>query len=110
MRDVFGDKVGDMKFYDCCWAKINGCDVVISASGFSAEKGYEIYLCDATKNAEKMWYAMLEAGKKHNLKVIAPGHHRRIEAGMMSYGQDWNELGSGASQEIQQLPHRVCHC
>merc|ERR1712039_1076788 len=31
---------------------------------------------------------MLEAGKKHNLKVIAPGHHRRIEAGLLSYGQD----------------------
>jgi aminomethyltransferase len=35
-----------------------------------------------------MWYTILEAGKKHNLKVIAPGHHRRIEAGILSYGQD----------------------
>jgi len=35
-----------------------------------------------------MWYAILEAGKKHNLHVIAPGHHRRIEAGILSYGQD----------------------
>jgi len=77
-----------MKFYDCIHAEIAGCPVVISASGFSAEKGYEIYLQDATINAEKMWYTMLEAGKKHNLKVIAPGHHRRIEAGMMSYGAD----------------------
>merc|ERR1711953_1027303 len=37
---------------------------------------------------EKMWSTMLEAGEKHNLKVIAPGHHRRIEAGLLSYGQD----------------------
>merc|ERR1712087_909140 len=36
----------------------------------------------------KMRYAMLDAGLKHNLKVIAPGHHRRIEAGILSYGQD----------------------
>merc|ERR1712048_507033 len=61
---------------------------VISASGFSTELGYEIYLQDATVNAEKMWNTMLEAGKKHNLKVIAPGHCRRIEAGLLSYGQD----------------------
>merc|ERR1711912_202950 len=61
---------------------------VISASGFSTELGYEIYLEDATKNAEKMWNTMLDAGLKHNLKVIAPGHHRRIEAGLLSYGQD----------------------
>ena len=52
--------------------------------------GFEIYLKDATVNAEKMWNTMLEAGKKHNLKVIAPGHHRRIEAGILSYGADFD--------------------
>lgn len=90
MKDLFGadSPVSTMKFYDCCWEKINGVDCVVSASGFSAELGYEIYLCDATKNAEKMWNFILEKGKAHNLKVIAPGHHRRIEAGMLSYGAD----------------------
>ena len=39
---------------------------------------------------DKMWNTMLEAGKKHNLKVIAPGHHRRIEAGILSYGADFD--------------------
>ena len=31
---------------------------------------------------------MLEAGKAHQLSVIAPGHQRRIQAGIMSWGQD----------------------
>ena len=88
MKDVFGDRVTKMKYYDMIHAEIAGCPVVISASGFSTELGYEIYLCDATKNAEKMWNTMLDAGLKHNLKVIAPGHHRRIEAGILSYNQD----------------------
>jgi len=88
MADVFGEKVTKMKYYDMLHAEIAGCPVVISASGFSTELGYEIYLQDATKNAEKMWYTMLDAGEKHNLKVIAPGHHRRIEAGILSYGAD----------------------
>merc|ERR1712087_870614 len=88
MKDVFGDRVTKMKYYDMIHAEIAGCPVVISASGFSTELGYEIYLHDATKNAEKMWYTMLDAGEKHHLKVIAPGHHRRIEAGIMSYNQD----------------------
>jgi len=35
-----------------------------------------------------MWNAVLEAGVKHKLRVIAPGHHRRIEAGILSWGQD----------------------
>jgi len=88
MKDIFGQHVADMKYYDCMWEKINGVDCVISCSGFSTEKGYEIYLCDATKNAEKMWYEVLDKGEAHNLKVIAPGHHRRIEAGIMSWGAD----------------------
>jgi len=90
MKDIFGERVTQMKYYDLMHAEIAGCPCVISASGFSTELGYEIYLCNATKNAEKMWYTVLEAGKKHNLRVIAPGHHRRIEAGILSYGADFD--------------------
>jgi aminomethyltransferase len=90
MADLFGadSAVTKMKYYDCIWAKINGVDCVVTATGFSTELGYEIYLKDATANAEKMWNYILEKGEAHNLKVIAPGHHRRIEAGLMSYGAD----------------------
>lgn len=88
MQDVFGERVAQMKYYDMIHAEVKGCPCVISASGFSTELGYEIYLMDSMKNAEKLWYTMLDAGEKHNLKVIAPGHHRRIEAGLLSYGQD----------------------
>ena len=88
MADVFGPHLKDMKYYDCIHETVNGVPCVISASGFSTELGYEIYLKDATLNSEKMWYHMLEKGERYNLKVIAPGHHRRIEAGLMSYGAD----------------------
>jgi len=88
MKDVFGDRVTRMQYYDMIHAETADFKCVISASGFSTELGYEIYLHNATRDAEKMWNTMLEAGKKHNLKVIAPGHHRRIEAGLLSYGQD----------------------
>jgi aminomethyltransferase len=88
MAEVFGDRIKDMKYYDMIHAEIAGAPCVISASGFSTELGFEIYLQDATKNAEKMWNTMLDAGEKYHLKVIAPGHHRRIEAGILSYGQD----------------------
>ena len=39
-------------------------------------------------HAEKLWYAVLEAGRAHQLMVIAPGHQRRIQAGILSWGQD----------------------
>ena len=88
MRDLVGAGIDEVPYYGLMWAEVGGCKVVISRTGFSAEAGFEIYLFDATKNAEKMWNAVLAAGKAHNLRVIAPGHHRRIEAGILSHGQD----------------------
>jgi len=88
MADIFGPHLKEMKYYDLIHDTVNGLPVVISASGFSTELGYEIYLRDATIHAEKFWNYMLEKGKPYNMKVITPGHHRRIEAGLMSYGAD----------------------
>ena len=88
MRDLVGAGIDDVPYYGLMWAEVGGCNVIVSRTGFSTEAGFEIYLFDATRNAEKMWNAVLEAGEAHHLRVIAPGHHRRIEAGILSYGQD----------------------
>ena len=90
MKDLIGDQVDldNIPFYGLAEAKVGGRDCVISQSGFSGEAGYEIYLRNATLYADDMWNAVLKAGKKHNLMVIAPAHHRRIQAGILSWGQD----------------------
>ncbi len=93
MKDLLGDQVDleNMPFYGLAEVKVAGRSCVISQSGFSGEAGYEIYLRDATLYADDMWNAVLEAGKKHNLMVIAPAHHRRIQAGILSWGQDMDQ-------------------
>ena len=91
MTDLFGPAVSDIPFYGLMEGKVAGHDVVVSQTGFTGEKGYEIYLRDATLHAEDMWNAVLEAGAKHNLQVIAPAHHRRIAAGILSWGQDLDQ-------------------
>ena len=88
MADLVGEGVRDLPSYGLMEARVAGCNVVISQTGFTGEKGYEFYLRDATLHAEKLWYAILEAGKAHDLMVIAPAHHRRIAAGILSWGQD----------------------
>ena len=88
MADLVGAGIHDIPYYGLMEAKVGGRDVMISQSGFSGEKGYEIYLRDATLHAEDMWNAVLEAGRRHELRVIAPAHHRRIAAGILSWGQD----------------------
>lgn len=91
MVDLFGESVRNIPFYGLAEGQVAGHDVIISQTGFTGEKGYEIYLRDASLHAEAMWSAVLEAGKSHQLKVIAPAHHRRIAAGILSWGQDMDQ-------------------
>ena len=88
MADLVGEEVRDLPSYGLTEARVAGCDVVVSQTGFTGEKGYEFYLRNATLDAEKLWNAILETGEAHDLMVIAPAHHRRIAAGILSWGQD----------------------
>lgn len=88
MVDLVGPAAAELPPYGLMTATVGGCDVLVSQTGFSGEKGYEIYLRDATLYAEQLWNAVLEAGTSHQLMVVAPAHHRRIAAGILSWGQD----------------------
>lgn len=88
MKKLFGDQIDGIRYYGLLQTKLNGLDVVVSRTGFSAEVGYEIYLRDATLHADAMWDTVVAAGEEFNLQVIAPSHIRRLEAGILSYGQD----------------------
>ena len=88
MAKLAGEELRDVPFYGLMKTNIKGADVVISQTGFTGEKGYEIYVRDAHENAEIVWNAVVEAGEEFGLMVIAPAHHRRIAAGILSWGQD----------------------
>jgi aminomethyltransferase len=94
VMDLFGpdSDIAKLKYYECAWGKLNvggaELEVCVSSSGFSGEMGYEIYLMNATRDADLLWNHILEKGEKYNLKVPAVAMHSRIEGGMLSYGQD----------------------
>lgn len=88
LKSLLGDEIDGLKFFNLLQTRLAGCDVVISRTGFSGETGYEIYLRNATRDADRLWDALIEAGEAFELRVIAPGHISRIESGILSYGQD----------------------
>lgn len=98
MTDLIGPDAAEIPSYGLWSGTVAGCDVMVSQTGFTGEKGYEIYLRDATLHAETLWNAVLEAGKEHGLAVIAPAHHRRVAAGILSWGQD---------MDVETLPFQV---
>ena len=88
METLFGSHIRDIPYYGLIHDTLNGRKATISRTGFSAEVGFEIYLHDATLHADDVWPYILERGQQFNLGVIAPSHIRRLEAGILSYGQD----------------------
>lgn len=88
MVDVVGEEVTEIPYYGLMEAEVDGVSCLVSQTGFSGEKGFEIYVRDATENAERVWDPVHEAVKDHGGMQVAPAHHRRIAAGILSWGQD----------------------
>lgn len=88
LRDLFGASILDVPYYYAVERELAGMDVVVSRTGFSGELGYEIYLRNATRDGLRLWDAVWEAGRPHDLRVIGPCHIRRIEGGILSWGHD----------------------
>ena len=88
MRDLFGDAVLDIGYYYLHEFTLDGLDVIVSRTGYTAELGYEIYVRDASRNAMRVWDLIWQAGQPHGLQVIGPCHIRRIEGGILAHGAD----------------------
>ena len=88
MVDLFGDSILEIPYYFLRSYELDGMPVLVSRTGYTSELGYEIYVFDATRNGVRLWDAVLEAGRPHDLAVIGPCHIRRIEGGILAWGCD----------------------
>jgi glycine cleavage system aminomethyltransferase T len=87
LRSLVGDSILELRYYWCTEADIAGAPVVVGRTGWTGEVGYEIYLRDPARG-DDLWEAILEAGRPHDIRPIAPSEIRRIEAGIFNYGSD----------------------
>ena len=78
------------KYFDWTEVTMKKEKVIISRSGFTNELGWEIYL-RPENNAEKIGDLILEEGSKLGMIITATPSFRgrRIEAGLLSAGQDF---------------------
>ena len=79
------------KYFDCKEVNISGEKIIISRSGFSNELGWEIYFRQEN-DIEKLGDLILKEGSKMGMIITATPvfRCRRIEAGLLSAGQDFN--------------------
>jgi glycine cleavage system aminomethyltransferase T len=87
MRDLVGDAVLGIKYYWTMDAEIDGISVVLSRTGWTGEVGYEVFLLDPTRG-DDLWEIIMDAGRAHDIRPIAPCEARRVEAGIFNYNSD----------------------
>ena len=89
MVDVFGEEIREVKFFHFKAFSFRGHMLNIARSGWSKQGGFEIYL-DDTNLGEELWDAIWAKGKKYNIRAGCPNLIERVEAGLLSYGNDMN--------------------
>jgi aminomethyltransferase len=87
MRDLIGPEIEDLKYYWWMRAEIRGIPVVVTRTGWTSERGYEIYLLDPKRGTE-LWDTVMEVGKPYNVRPTGPSDIRRIEGGIFNWGAD----------------------
>jgi len=97
MQKLAGDSADleNLKYYTWTKADLAGHkDILVSATGYTGEKGYEIYV--KNELAEAIWNALFEAGKELGIKPVGLGARDtlRLEKGYCLYGNDIDDTTS----------------
>ena len=84
---VFGQEIVETRFFRYKTIAFQGKNMIIARSGWSHQGGFELYL-DGTKYGEPLWDMLFEAGKDLDVRAGGPNLIERIEAGLLSVGND----------------------
>ena len=70
------------------WGQVSGVRALIARTGYTGEDGFELYF--DPEGSEKVWDALLDAGKNHGLLPAGLGARNtlRLEAGNVLYGHE----------------------
>ena len=89
MEKVMGKKITELKFYGFSYFDFKGSKFFIARSGWSKQGGYEIYV-ENREDGLKLYDELFLVGKEFNVKPGCPNLIERIEGGLLSYGNDFD--------------------
>jgi aminomethyltransferase len=77
-------------YYSFVKGTLAGVEMIISRTGYTGETGFEIYFDSSVATGEKVWNAIMQAGKEFNIQPIGLGARDtlRLEMGFCLYGND----------------------
>lgn len=88
------EPIEEMPYYTFRVTKVAGCDVILSATGYTGAGGCEIYIWN--KDSDHIWKEMWKAGEEFGLKNIGLGARDtlRLEKGYCLYGDEIDDTTS----------------
>ena len=89
MEKVFGKKINELKFFGFDYFDFRGVKHLIARSGWSKQGGFEVYV-ENTQSGLDLYDHFFEIGEEFNLKPGCPNLIERIESGLLSYGNDFD--------------------
>ena len=89
MEKVFGKIIKELKFFGFSYYDFKGTKHLIARSGWSKQGGFEIYVQN-TQAGQKLYDHLFEIGDEFNVKPGCPNLIERIESGLLSYGNDFD--------------------
>ncbi len=91
MTDFAGGAVAGLGYYTFLAAEWNGAQVLYSATGYTGEHGYEIYL--PSGNVKAAWERLLVLGADADVRPVGLGARDslRLEAAMPLYGHELDD-------------------
>lgn len=95
LQKITDVNLDEIKFYTFNQGSIGGVNnVIISATGYTGEKGFELYV--KNEDAEALWNKVFEAGEEFGIQPIGLGARDtlRLEMGYCLYGNDIDETTS----------------
>ena len=87
MARLFGERVRRIGFFRYETFDFEGRRLIVARSGYSKQDGFEIYLDDGSLGGT-LWDAIWQAGRAFDIAPGCPNLIDRIEAGLLSYGNE----------------------
>ena len=91
LQTLTGIDLSAIKYYWFASGEVAGAQATVSRTGYTGEDGFEVFVAPGA--AERVWDAMLEAGRTAGVVPCGLGARDtlRLEAGMRLYGNDMDE-------------------
>ncbi len=90
LRKLTKADLSQMAYYTSMPGNLAGVDMLISRTGYTGELGFELYFDAAPATGERVWRAVMDAGKEFGIRPIGLGARDtlRLEMGFCLYGND----------------------